>query len=80
VNTKNYFIVETREQKLLNNRTVQWFLFGDPDYINKLIQKTSEEMTRKMSNHLLYGYYRPEVFNVPSGTPLEGENNKSKLD
>jgi len=59
-------IVKTKEQKLLENKTVQWFLYGDPDHFKKIILTLAGEwqndLEQQMKNTLLYGTSHPEMY------------------
>lgn len=64
--TISYSTTKTPKQRLLENNTVQWFLYGDPNYLKKVVNKMCERMNkdieRQMSNALLYGVSHPEMY------------------
>ena len=66
IHYSNLQIVKTPKMKLLENRTVQWFLYGDPNFFDnaviKMQEKMHEEMEQRLRNTLLYGTSHPEMY------------------
>ena len=64
--TRKMLIADPRQQ-LLENRTIQWFLYGNPNYMDEAIKRLAKEMNKeieqRITNFFMYGTSHPEIYN-----------------
>ena len=75
IHYSNYEVILTPKQKLLKNRTIQWFLYGDPDYFdNVVVRFLNKQIEQRMNNAFLYGTSHPEMYDLGDADqfPMDG--------